>query len=101
MQVELGSIRWRGAWERVEYTPTDCFPLPCKFLHELKISSDGNAAQWKSRLVACSNMSKEPLEQVTIGEKCASQSEVKTTRKKPTCYFLSKPSIQRLGVSFE
>ena len=59
MQVELGSIRWRGAWERVEYTPTDCFPLPCKFLHELKISSDGNVAQWKSRLVAYSNMSKE------------------------------------------
>ena len=59
MQVELGSIRWRGAWERVEYTPTDCFPLPRKFLHELKISSDGNVAQWKSRLVAYSNMSKE------------------------------------------
>ena len=59
MQVELGSIRWRGAWERVEYTPTDCFPLPCKFLHELKLSSDGNVSQWKSRLVACSNMSKE------------------------------------------
>ena len=59
MQVELGSIRWRGAWERVEYTTTDCFPLPCKFLHELKISSDGNVAQLKSRLVACRNMSKE------------------------------------------
>ena len=61
MQIELDTIRDMGVWEEETYLPRGTQPLPCKFVYKLKTSSSGFISQWKSRLVACGNVSKEGI----------------------------------------
>ena len=50
MEKELGTIEKMGVWKETPYLPKGEFPLPCKFVYELKTSSDGCISECKSHL---------------------------------------------------
>ena len=61
MEKELDTIEKMGVWKETSYLPKGEFPLPCKFVYKLKLSKDGCISEWKSRLCALGNLSKEGI----------------------------------------